>query len=359
MLTVPLKSVIIDFSNTMNSGGYVLSSLELKRFYQKSGFYMFDDIVLTLEQHIYFLLLDNERVIIHAEKAPFRLIKELIDSLTRKGYEIYIHASGERRFQGTIELQGDHEFVSSSFSERLAKYSGIILISDIHAVKEKLRAAINIAERRNLYMIFLGDVVDYGGNSRYAVENVYQLLINGKCELILGNHDKRILKWINAQRRGFKIPLSDANMTTVREIENLSYTEKLKFFHTYKLMVSLSRTHLFFDNVRIVHAAYSPEMEKYRDDRYLPYPLEQFALVGDFDKKHMKNTHYWINDIPPDLTVFVAHEVVNKPKKLIVGKKGGKCYMIDMGCGKNGFLQLCHLQKKENGNWEPVAWNIL
>jgi len=357
MITVPLKAIIIDFENKLKKEGYVLDCEKTDIFFQHHAFYTCDDAINTFECYVHFLLLKYDRVILYVKDSYFAFLKKFVNTLVKKGYDVYTHGS-PKRLAGTIELGREYELVSSSFHDRLEKYEGILLVADVHAVKEKLKATVNIAERRNLYMVFLGDIVDHGGNSVYAVETIYHLLSHGKCELILGNHDKRILKWINAQKQGLKIPLSDSNLTTIREIRMLNHVERMRFFNIYKLMISMARTHLFFDNVRIVHAAYSVEMENYSHERYLPHELASFALAGEFDERYMRHTHEWIEKIPKNTTVFVGHVTVDQPKKLIVNSKGGRCYMLDMGCGQNGFLQLCHLMKNCDV-WEPVVWTLL
>lgn len=357
MITVPLKAIILDFENRLKNEGYVLECDKTEVFFQHHAFHTFDDAVNTLEHYIHFLLLKYDRVILYVKDSYLAFLNKFISVLIRKGYDIYTHGS-PKTLVGAIELGKEYDLIPSSFYKRIEKYEGILLIADVHAVKEKLKVTINIAERRNLYMIFLGDIVDHGDNSVYAVETLYHLLSHGKCELVLGNHDKRILTWINGQRHGYKVALNDSNQTSIREIRQLNHVERMRFFNIYKLMVSMARTHLFFDNIRIVHAAYSVEMENYGHERYFPNQLARFALAGEFDVRYMRHNHEWIERIPKNVTVFVGHETVDEPKKLIVNSRGGRCYMIDMGCGKNGFLQLCHLTRNR-GVWEPVAWTLL
>lgn len=90
------------------------------------------------------------------------------------------------------------------------------VISDIHGYYNVLRKTLFKSgfneSNKNHHLVILGDLFDRGPQSKEVLEYVYELSINDKATIILGNHDSYLLEFIeknytrtlfNIQHNGF------------------------------------------------------------------------------------------------------------------------------------------------------------
>lgn len=244
-------------------------------------------------------------------------------------------------------------------------FKGVMALGDVHGMKESLKSAIDWANARNLFMLFLGDIIDYGPHSLDCVDIVHDLLIRGKAAMIIGNHEKKIERWL-LQYREFKnsgapikIKLSDGNKMTTDKIESMTPLAKVKFETKFAGMLNLSANHIVIDSFLFTHGAAEPEMFDYKMNR-LQKRLESMALYGEVDNERKFNedgypnrVYNWVNRIPEGKKVVVGHDIRSYGKPLTeVGSLGGEATFLDTGSGKGGHLTTAHIIRTENGNWQ-------
>jgi len=246
-------------------------------------------------------------------------------------------------------------------------YKGAMVLGDVHGMRERLKSAIEWAIARNLYMIFLGDVIDYGPHSLDCVDIVYDLISRGRASMTLGNHEKKIERWLN-QDRAFrekgtpiKLTLSDGNRATTNLVSALSAGERKKFEAKYTAMLNLARNHILLGDILLTHGGAEPEMFKITDHR-LSKRLEGIALYGETDQANPREDGYpnriytWVNRIPRGKHVIVGHDIRSDIKPLVEhGTNGGTATFLDTGSGKGGHLTTAHVIY-ENGQWEIKAF---
>lgn len=246
-------------------------------------------------------------------------------------------------------------------------YKGVMVLGDIHGMRERLKSAIEWAIARNLYMIFLGDVIDYGPHSLECVDIVYDLLTRGRGAMTIGNHEKKIERWI-AQDRAFRekgtpirMHLSDGNRATTNLVSALSPSDRNKFECKFATMINLAKNHILLGDILFTHGGAEPEMFRITDHR-LGKKLEGIALYGETDQANPREDGYpnriynWVDRIPSGKRVIVGHDIRSTVKPLVVaGARGGEATFMDTGSGKGGHLTTAHVIH-EDGKWEIKAF---
>lgn len=229
-------------------------------------------------------------------------------------------------------------------------YSGIMAVGDVHGVSHSLRSALDWAVARNLFTVFLGDVIDYGPDSLECVDRIYDQVTQGKAIMVIGNHERKIEKWLDQVKRGqVKVRLSEGNRVTTREIEGLGNDSRRKFEAKFKALLNMSRHHWVVANTMFVHGAAEPEMFEMQCPR-LVGRFETFALFGEVDNSVKRADGYpnrvynWVDRIPKGKQVIVGHDIRSTVKPLEVsGEGGGSAIFMDTGSGKGGVLTTADL----------------
>jgi protein phosphatase len=225
-------------------------------------------------------------------------------------------------------------------------FRGVMVVGDVHGMLEPLKNATEWASQRNLFCVFLGDVVDYGPNSLECVDHVYDVVTRGRGVCLIGNHERKIERWLEQVRfNDVRLRLSDGNKVTTAAIEALSSEARKKFENRYKALLGFSRHHWIIGDTLFTHGAAEPEMFDIRSAR-LNGRFETMALFGEVDNSappradgYPTRIYEWVNRIPQGKRVMVGHDIRDTFKPLVVkGTGGGEAYFMDTGCGKGGRL---------------------
>ena len=224
-------------------------------------------------------------------------------------------------------------------------FSGITVIPDVHGMSSSLNSAISWGLQQNHYLIFLGDLIDYGPNNFDCVTTVHKIISQGKGYFIPGNHEIKIIKWLQNTRMNssFYMKVSAGNQVTIDEYERGNTREQDEFF--VKLMSLFLNGSYFLKINKLVfsHAAINNEILNKNDD-FPRGDSEKLLLYGQVDflnkdaKGRPSKLYDWIEDIK-DYTVFVGHDIRSSvvPYEQI-SSQGGKAVFLDTGCGKGGPL---------------------
>jgi predicted kinase len=246
----------------------------------------------------------------------------------------------------------DFQVVEKLPQERLLEvikfrgYRGLMVIGDVHGMLESLKNATEWATQRNLFCVFLGDTVDYGPNSIECVDHVYNIVTRGRGLSLIGNHERKIERWLDQVRRGeVRLHLSDGNKVTTKAIETMAPEVRKKFETRYRALLGFSRHHWIVGNTMFTHGAAEPEMFEIKSPR-LTGKFETMALFGEVDNSAPRRSdgypnriYEWVNRIPAGHRVMVGHDIRSTVKPLVVmGQDGGEAYFMDTGSGKGGRL---------------------
>ncbi len=80
------------------------------------------------------------------------------------------------------------------------KKDRLIAIGDIHGEAEKLDMLLNkIKPKKNDTLVFLGDYIDRGKNSKQVVERLINLSYTANCIFLKGNHEALLLKFLKTK----------------------------------------------------------------------------------------------------------------------------------------------------------------
>lgn len=192
----------------------------------------------------------------------------------------------------------------------------LIAIGDIHGEIEKLNSLIDRLDlQKQDKVIFLGDYIDRGLNSKAVIERILDLSKKIECVFLKGNHEDMLLKTkITQSQDDIEHWLLSGGISTYD-----NYGDYPAIFNTHgKFLDSLKLYHIE-QNYMFVHAGINPKKElseQTKDD--LLWIREEF----------LDNSH----NLP--YKIIFGHTPFIEP--LILNDKIG----IDTGCGKEKDLPL-------------------
>ena len=192
----------------------------------------------------------------------------------------------------------------------------LIAIGDIHGEVEKLNSMIDRLDlQKQDKVIFLGDYIDRGLNSKAVIERILDLSKKIECVFLKGNHEDMLLKTkITHSQDDIEHWLLSGGISTYD-----NYGDYPAIFNTHgKFLDSLKLYHIE-QNYMFVHAGINPKKElseQTKDD--LLWIREEF----------LDNSH----NLP--YKIIFGHTPFREP--LILDDKIG----IDTGCGKEKDLPL-------------------
>ena len=230
-----------------------------------------------------------------------------------------------------------------------ARYVGISAIGDIHGMQQNFHSALSWARSRGHFPVILGDIIDYGPASLDVADEVYRLVMRGEAKLILGNHERKIMRWLDGKR----VRLSDGNKVTTRALHQLGETLSNRWSGRFRGLYQNSRLIDTMSNVTFVHGAVHPD---YWNDESSPV-IENTAFFGETvatprtsDRSERPTRSYrWIESIPSDRIVVSGHDWRAEYPMTETNSQGGKAVFLDTGSGKGGSLSLADFRFEETG----------
>lgn len=230
-----------------------------------------------------------------------------------------------------------------TFDALRANWRGVTVVGDVHGNLGGLRKAIAWAESRQNFLWMLGDVIDCGEDTLKAVEVVYRMVMDGKAGLALGNHERKIAKWLTNRESGRgHTRLSDGNRVTVEALERLTKQNRRRWIGRFRALIGQAAMIQELGSAVMVHAAVHPSFWTCSDTGQ----VEHYALYGesDFSTGRYRQTHRWVDAVPSGKMVLVGHEMVASLPTVVTGKKGGQVVFLDTGSGKGGYLSTADLR---------------
>ncbi len=233
------------------------------------------------------------------------------------------------------------------FAELKAKWSGVTVLGDVHGMYQSARVAMDCARQRNHFLVFCGDIVDYGPGSLEVADEVYGLVTRGQGILVLGNHERKIMRWIDGQR----VRLSEGNRVTTSALQALGETARQKWIGRFRGLYQNSAILHTIGSARFAHAALHPGHWRGQADR----EVEDQAFFGEIDKARSRperpvRSYGWVDSIPANHMVVVGHDIRSTELPVVqTNTKGGQAYFMDTGSGKGGHLTSADFRFTETG----------
>ena len=227
-------------------------------------------------------------------------------------------------------------------------WRGITLVGDVHGDLSALTIVCQWAKSRGNFIWFLGDVIDYGADTLATSDAIYECVMSGTAGLILGNHERKIARWLDQSETGKpNLRLNAGNRVTIDALHALKAPARKRWIGRFRGLLGHASLIQRFDGVTLLHGAAHPTLWS----NPVPDVVEQFALYGEEDHSGGKyrRSHRWMDAVPRDQMVFVGHEKIAEFPTVLTGANGGRVVFLDTGCGKGGHLSTADLRFGESG----------
>jgi Calcineurin-like phosphoesterase len=213
-------------------------------------------------------------------------------------------------------------------------FSGALVLGDVHGMLDAFNRAMLYATNENLYVISLGDLVDYGPHSKEVIVKSKEVVDQNKMSIILGNHELKAFKYFTQLREGnVRIKVKSSLQATIN-----SFANDTKIIDDFLNLHSKMHNVMKFKNNYFAHGALDPSVIEKKDYTPLGY---QMALFGEVDKaKPMREDGFpnriysWIDKLPENIKVWVGHDIRSKSAPLF----DKNTIWMDTGSGKEGVL---------------------
>lgn len=238
------------------------------------------------------------------------------------------------------------------------KYNGALVLGDIHGMYNVFLNAYEYAKQNKLYIISLGDVVDYGDKPIECYLLAKHIVENQEGVFIMGNHDDKNIRW----GKGNKIKIGKVLQKTLERVDynQQVYKDLLEFYDKN------SEYYINIGNCHFAHGGIKPDMWDKKDDE-LSKSQKEFCLYGqvDFSRtadyrgiQYHARLYNWCDDVPKGKFAILGHDRSpfkelpdfedNLKEPLVYNNdQGGTCIFMDTGSGKGGHLSGLILKGKE------------
>lgn len=308
----------------------------------------------------------GERVVLFAPQISYDDKLEIIARATKIGvHSIFLH-NGEIKDYPKAACQA--EIIDAAKPLKIVDYlsdkdistelislgfKGITVVPDLHGDMRALRAVVSHAKSNSNFLLFLGDLIDYGPEPLRVVEEVYHLIVNGEAECLMGNHERKIFRYLNQVKTtgDSRIRLSDGNLVTLTKLAELTSSETTVWVNKFHALVNTMRHHRVIGKNIFAHGGINREMIKCNSFR-LSGDLESTALFGAVERNSsptnsMVRSYSWVDSIPDGYVGFVGHDRRGTDEPLVItNDQGGKVFFMDTGCGKGGHLTTVDIDLK-------------
>jgi len=240
----------------------------------------------------------------------------------------------------------------------------ILAVGDVHGDYNAMKMAYDHAQRNNLHVVWLGDVVDYGDHNLKCVHLAYQSVKNRQAHMIWGNHERKIGKWLDAHMGSqYRGRMSEANQKTIREIDSLAPHRQQRFLSAWKFLEQASYQVLHLGAWTFTHGAIHPDAGQ-RNSHRLHGVAGEWAYFGEVHNQTPNTEGYpqrcwnWVDQLPPNAKVVVGHDWVDRTHMQVTvktGIQGAQVWCVDTGSSKGGHLSALEIDLNTN-KWETKVF---
>ncbi|MCK7558371.1 polynucleotide kinase-phosphatase [Chitinophaga sedimenti] len=254
-------------------------------------------------------------------------------------------------FRHVYELRGPEEIDAITHIERTRLFTNMKavtgpfdIIGDIHGCYTELvqlLTKLGYRKQDSLWLhpegrkpIFLGDLVDRGPDSPGVLRLVMDLVKSGNAYCVPGNHDVKLLRWLN----GRNVQVRHGLEQTAEQFSHVTGEFKAEVRDFVDGLIS----HYVFDggNLVVAHAGLREEMHGRSSGA-----VREFALygetTGEIDEFGLPVRYNWASEYKGKAVVVYGHTPVPLPQWL------NRTIDIDTGCVFGGALTALRYPEKE------------
>lgn len=234
-----------------------------------------------------------------------------------------------RHERGPYDIIGDIHGCGDELEELLAKL-GYRIAWGYNGDERTVRVEAPAGRR----VIFLGDLVDRGPRTPDVMRIVMAMVAAGHALCILGNHDVKLLRWLE----GRKVKIAHGNGETIAQME----LESPRFRQSVATFLEALPSQLWLDGGQLVvaHAGIRQEMVGRHTGAVREFCLYGETKEGD-DPEDPVARDGWIHDYRGP--VYVAYGHVPRPEAVWVGRTIG----LDTACVFGGRLTALKWPERE------------
>ena len=229
------------------------------------------------------------------------------------------------------------------------------VLGDIHGNIVQFERAVQFARERNLMIVSLGDLTDYGHENFKCVQLMHKLVTQDLACMVIGNHDFKFKKWIDQGREGtIRVEVKRGLLNTVTEYEALNSDKQNEMLDKFDAIYDNSSFIYHEGNTMFIHAGVHPTMWHVDE---LNGKLRSRAIYGQVDGYNENNypnrIYDWAELVPSDNSVFIGHDIINIDHITKIGQLQN-VFSLDTGSSKGGKLSGVVVEKT-NGRFMPVS----
>lgn len=238
-----------------------------------------------------------------------------------------------------------------------SKFSGVCVMADIHGNGDAFRKAMEYATAHDLFVLSLGDIIDYGDDTIECVDMMYDLVMAEKGMMLIGNHEDKYARIIAQLRKAeaegkprcfssITVKPTHGTVKTFDATERLFIADRIAWEDRFLALMDVAHHHVNYGTFTFTHGAYHHSMDKFFG-RIAGGKMKSLALYGETNGKTMINplgkevpirTYNWVDIIPAERTVIVGHDIertTDDGKPFVTtGQNGGSVIFLDTGCSK-------------------------
>lgn len=229
-----------------------------------------------------------------------------------------------------------------------------LIIGDVHADFEPFKKSVQYALDNDLHLISVGDLIDGGPDGAKCCDLMLDLLKKGKASIIKGNHEHKIIRYID----GANVILGPPNIVTTKQFEEKG-GEKFKSDFEEIVRKYAEDFIQLENNIFITHAGMDPDFWRaiIQGDEFNK-KMKNTMMFGEADynrtfehkgQLYPFRTYDWKESVPDGVILFVGHDpapLTGKPdfdnfqKEPLdyTNNNGGRIIWLDCGAGKGGNL---------------------
>lgn len=210
---------------------------------------------------------------------------------------------------------------------------GIRVVGDVHGDARAFAAAV----QTDLFVIQLGDLVDYGPDSAETLRIAMELRLSGRGVFLLGNHDLKLARALSGQ----EVRMDHHLATTLAQLDPpLRERARTEICAAPAWLIQGPRlfVHGGFHTAMLEEAPQSAPIGRVQG-------VLSRALYGEPTGRtqpdgYPERSLRWVDRIPPGLTVYCGHDRRSTDGRPYIrkGAQGGIAVFLDTGAGKGGHL---------------------